>query len=133
MYFITIIPNLHLPPCCSRWACSAAAARNSWTSAHRPVTDANFYKTTNRRHSGHQRGLQQLGRAGSTTTPCGASATYVGQLQHRRRRRRRRLSHQLDNFNIPATNPMISRLWGGCYVGIGRANLVLEKVPGHQI
>lgn len=37
---------------------------------------------------------------------------------------------QLDFFNIPATNPMTNRLWGGCYVGIGRANIVLQKVPG---
>ncbi|KUG09179.1 RagB/SusD family nutrient uptake outer membrane protein [Solirubrum puertoriconensis] len=37
---------------------------------------------------------------------------------------------QLDNFNIPATNPLTNRLWGGCYVGIGRANLVLQRVPG---
>lgn len=37
---------------------------------------------------------------------------------------------QLDNFNIPTSNQMTTRLWGGCYVGIGRANLVLDKVPG---
>ncbi|RTQ48977.1 RagB/SusD family nutrient uptake outer membrane protein [Hymenobacter gummosus] len=37
---------------------------------------------------------------------------------------------QLDNFNIPATNPVINRLWGGCYVGIGRANVVIQRVPG---
>jgi hypothetical protein len=44
---------------------------------------------------------------------------------------------QLDNFNIPTTNflttssaPGIgSGLWGGCYVGIGRANLVIARVP----
>ncbi|RAK69344.1 RagB/SusD family nutrient uptake outer membrane protein [Hymenobacter edaphi] len=37
---------------------------------------------------------------------------------------------QLDNFNITATNPLVNRLWGGCYVGIGRANMVVAKVPG---
>jgi len=37
---------------------------------------------------------------------------------------------QLDFFNIPVTNPMVGRLWGGCYVGIGNCNLVLQKVPG---
>ena len=37
---------------------------------------------------------------------------------------------QLDNFNIPTSNPMVNRLWAGCYVGIGAANLVLQKVPG---
>ena len=37
---------------------------------------------------------------------------------------------QLDFFNIPSNNIMVGRLWGGCYVGIGAANLVLQKVPG---
>lgn len=37
---------------------------------------------------------------------------------------------QLDFFNIPPTNDPVTRLWGGCYVGIGACNLVLQKVPG---
>lgn len=37
---------------------------------------------------------------------------------------------QLDNFNITPTNPLVGRLWGGCYVGIGRCNMVIAKVPG---
>jgi hypothetical protein len=37
---------------------------------------------------------------------------------------------QLDFFNIPPTNDPVGRLWGGCYVGIGACNLVLQKVPG---
>jgi len=37
---------------------------------------------------------------------------------------------QLDQFNIPTSNIMVGRLWGGCYVGIGSANLVLQRVPG---
>ncbi|MBH8570786.1 RagB/SusD family nutrient uptake outer membrane protein [Microvirga sp. STS02] len=37
---------------------------------------------------------------------------------------------QLDQFNIPSSNPMTSALWAGCYVGIGTANLVIQKVPG---
>ncbi|MDO7874511.1 RagB/SusD family nutrient uptake outer membrane protein [Hymenobacter sp. ASUV-10] len=37
---------------------------------------------------------------------------------------------QLDNFTIPSSNDLITRLWGGCYVGIGRANLVTDRVPG---
>lgn len=37
---------------------------------------------------------------------------------------------QLDQFNIPTSNPMVTRLWSGSYVGIGSANLVLQKVPG---
>ncbi|SNR58760.1 MULTISPECIES: RagB/SusD family nutrient uptake outer membrane protein [Hymenobacter] len=40
---------------------------------------------------------------------------------------------QLDNFNIPTTNPVVNRLWGSCYVGIGRANIVLQKVPAMSI
>jgi hypothetical protein len=38
-------------------------------------------------------------------------------------------AQELDNFNITSSNDLITRLWGGCYVGIGRANLVLERVP----
>jgi hypothetical protein len=37
---------------------------------------------------------------------------------------------QLDFFNIPPTNDPVNRLWGGCYVGIGACDLVLQKVPG---
>ena len=37
---------------------------------------------------------------------------------------------QLDMFNIPTNNLMVGRLWGGCYVGIGSCNLVLQRVPG---
>ncbi len=37
---------------------------------------------------------------------------------------------QLDFFNISPANPVTTRLWAGCYAGIGAANLVLQKVPG---
>ena len=37
---------------------------------------------------------------------------------------------QLDEFRIPSTNRMTTALWAGCYVGIGTANLVLQRVPG---
>ena len=37
---------------------------------------------------------------------------------------------QLDFFNISTTNDPVSRLWGGCFVGIGTCNQVLQKVPG---
>ncbi|RPD49311.1 RagB/SusD family nutrient uptake outer membrane protein [Hymenobacter sediminis] len=40
---------------------------------------------------------------------------------------------QLDFYNIPSTNPIATRLWGSCYVGIGRANIVLQKVPTMSI
>ncbi|GAA3937051.1 RagB/SusD family nutrient uptake outer membrane protein [Hymenobacter algoricola] len=36
---------------------------------------------------------------------------------------------QLDNYTIQPTNPLISAHWTACYVGIGRANIVLERVP----
>ncbi|MBF9222922.1 RagB/SusD family nutrient uptake outer membrane protein [Hymenobacter ruricola] len=37
---------------------------------------------------------------------------------------------QLESFSIPSTNIVATRLWGGCFVGLQRANLVLQKVPG---
>lgn len=37
---------------------------------------------------------------------------------------------QLEAFSIPSTNIVINRLWGGSFIGIQRANLVLQKVPG---
>jgi hypothetical protein len=37
---------------------------------------------------------------------------------------------QLEAFNIPSTNTVINRLWGGSFIGLQRANLVLQKVPG---
>ncbi|MDO7845266.1 RagB/SusD family nutrient uptake outer membrane protein [Hymenobacter sp. M29] len=37
---------------------------------------------------------------------------------------------QLERFSIPATNTIVNRLWGGSFIGIQRANLVLQKVPG---
>ena len=37
---------------------------------------------------------------------------------------------QLEAFSPPSTNKVASQLWGGCFVGIQRANLILQKVPG---
>lgn len=37
---------------------------------------------------------------------------------------------QLEAFSIPPTNKVANLMWGGCFVGIQRANLVLQKVPG---
>jgi len=39
---------------------------------------------------------------------------------------------QLESFSIPATNVVANRLWGSCFIGLQRANLVLQKVPGIQ-
>ncbi|SNC61530.1 Starch-binding associating with outer membrane [Hymenobacter gelipurpurascens] len=36
---------------------------------------------------------------------------------------------QLEAFSIPSTNTVVNRLWGGSFIGIQRANLVLQKVP----
>ncbi|OGX84229.1 RagB/SusD family nutrient uptake outer membrane protein [Hymenobacter glacialis] len=100
------------------------------------VTDANFYKTTtdaiqatNAAYSELGKGGQYnyalwgIGDIGSDLSSTGGGGGGDGIEQQ-----------QLDRYgSIPATNPLTSRLWGGCYVGIGRANIVLQKVPGMQI
>jgi len=37
---------------------------------------------------------------------------------------------QLDNYNIPTTNPLTTSHWQRAYLGIGQANQVLLRVPG---
>ncbi|GAA4050808.1 RagB/SusD family nutrient uptake outer membrane protein [Hymenobacter glaciei] len=37
---------------------------------------------------------------------------------------------QMEAFSIPSTNFVVNRLWGGSFIGVQRANLVLQKVPG---
>ena len=37
---------------------------------------------------------------------------------------------QMEAFSIPSTNFVVNRLWGGSFIGVQRANLVLLKVPG---
>ncbi|RLD43579.1 MAG: RagB/SusD family nutrient uptake outer membrane protein [Bacteroidetes bacterium] len=37
--------------------------------------------------------------------------------------------HQFDQYNLEATNTYLSGIWQGSYLGISRANIVLEKVP----
>jgi hypothetical protein len=99
------------------------------------VTDANFYKTATdaiqattaiyAELSGlgqYNSALWGIGDIGSDLSNTGGGGGGDGIEQQ-----------QLDNFNIPATNPLTSRLWGSCYVGIGRANIVLQKVPTMQI
>ena len=39
---------------------------------------------------------------------------------------------QLESFSIPSTNTVANRLWGSCFIGLQRANLVLQKVPAIQ-
>ncbi|TGE21326.1 RagB/SusD family nutrient uptake outer membrane protein [Hymenobacter aquaticus] len=96
------------------------------------VTDENFYQTetdaiqaTNAAYAELSRGGQYnyalwgIGDIMSDNSTTGGGGGGDGLEEQ-----------QLDNFNIPASNPMTTRLWNGSYVGIGRANLVLEKVPG---
>ncbi|MCB2406511.1 RagB/SusD family nutrient uptake outer membrane protein [Hymenobacter lucidus] len=99
------------------------------------VTDANFYKTTTDAIQATNAIYSELGKAGQynsalwgigdigsdlSTTGGGGGGDGLEQ-------------QQLDNFNIPTTNTLTTRLWGSCFVGIGRANIVLEKVPGMSI
>lgn len=37
---------------------------------------------------------------------------------------------ELESFSTPTTNLVATRLWGGSFIGLQRANLVLQKVPG---
>ena len=37
---------------------------------------------------------------------------------------------QLNNFNIPTTNLVATQLWHGCYIGLGRCNIILQKIDG---
>ncbi|MBC7446431.1 MAG: RagB/SusD family nutrient uptake outer membrane protein [Hymenobacteraceae bacterium] len=99
------------------------------------ITDANFYKTDADAIQATNAVYSELGKGGqynyalwgigeimsdnSTTGGGGGGDGFEEQ--------------QLDNFNIPANNLMTSRLWGGSYVAIGRANIVLQKVPGIQM
>ena len=37
--------------------------------------------------------------------------------------------HQFNNYDLESTNTYLSGIWQGSYLGISRANIVLEKVP----
>ncbi len=95
------------------------------------VTDANFYKTTTDAIQAVNAAYSELGKGGQynyalwglgdigadiSTTGGGGGGDGIEQ-------------QQLDNYNIPSTNPIVARLWGGSFIGVGRANIVLEKVP----
>ena len=99
------------------------------------VTDANFYKTTTDAIQATNAVYSELGKGGQYNYALwgigdiGSDISYTGGggggdgIEQQ----------QLDSYNIPATNPLTTRLWGGCYIGIGRANIVLQKVPTMQI
>lgn len=40
---------------------------------------------------------------------------------------------ELDEFNISLSNTVISNAWTGHYIGIGRANAILENLPGANV
>ena len=95
------------------------------------LTTANFYKTesdallaTNAAYSQLSRGGQYnlalwgIGDIMSDNSNTGGGGGGDGDY-----------AIQLDQFNIPSTNRMTTALWAGCYVGIGAANLVIQKVP----
>ncbi|ALW84819.1 hypothetical protein AUC43_06795 [Hymenobacter sedentarius] len=95
------------------------------------ITDANFYKSEQdaiqavtaayselAKGGQYNYALWGIGDIGSDISYTGGGGGGDGIEQQ-----------QLDNFNIPSTNPIINRLWGGSYIGIGRANIVLQKVP----
>lgn len=95
------------------------------------VTDANFYQTQNdaiqavtavyselTKGGQYNYALWGIGDIGSDNSETGGGGGADGiEFQ------------QLDTYSIPTTNGCTSRLWGGSYVGIGRANIVLERVP----
>ena len=100
------------------------------------VTDANFYKTANDAIQATTAIYSELGKGGQYNYALwgigdiGSDISYTGGggggdgIEQQ----------QLDRYGlIPPTNPLTSRLWGGCYIGIGRANIVLQKVPAMQI
>ncbi|WP_426489759.1 RagB/SusD family nutrient uptake outer membrane protein [Hymenobacter sp. 102] len=99
------------------------------------VTDANFYRTANDAIQAtnaiygelitagqYNAALWGLGDIGSDISTTGGGGGGDG-IEYQ----------QLDFYNIPTTNPVANRLWGSCYVGIGRANIVLQKVPAMSI
>ena len=41
--------------------------------------------------------------------------------------------HQFNSYNIQSSNNYLANIWQGSYLGISRANVVLEKVPAIQM
>ena len=94
------------------------------------ITDANFYKTETDAIQAVTASYSELTKEGQynlalwgmdimadvSTTGGGGGSDGIEYTQ-------------LDDYNIPTTNTVANRLWGGCFIGIQRANLVLQKVP----
>ena len=94
------------------------------------ITDANFYKTETDAIQAVTASYSELTKEGQynlalwgmdimadiSTTGGGGGSDGIEYTQ-------------LDDYNIPTTNLVTNRLWGSCFIGIQRANLVLQKVP----
>lgn len=95
------------------------------------VTDANFYQTQTDAIQATNAAYSELTKEGQynaalwgidimadvSTTGGGGGSDGIEYTQ-------------LDNFGIPTNNFIITKLWQGSYIGLQRANLVLQKVPG---
>lgn len=94
------------------------------------ITDANFYRTQNDAIQGVTAAYSELTKEGQynlalwgmdimadiSTTGGGGGSDGIEYTQ-------------LDDYNIPTTNIIANRLWGGSYIALQRANIVLQKVP----
>ncbi|WP_310398140.1 RagB/SusD family nutrient uptake outer membrane protein [Hymenobacter sp.] len=94
------------------------------------ITDVNFYKTENDAIQAVTASYSELTKEGQynlalwgmdimadvSTTGGGGGSDGIEYTQ-------------LDDYNIPTTNTVANRLWSGCFIGLQRANLVLQKVP----
>ena len=95
------------------------------------ITDANFYQTENDAVQAVTAAYSELAKAGQYNAALWAmdimaDISVTGGddggdgLEYK----------QLEAFSIPPTNRIANVMWAGCFVGIQRANLVLQKVPG---
>jgi hypothetical protein len=94
------------------------------------ITDANFYKTQNDAIQAVTAAYSELTKEGQynaalwgmdmgadiSTTGGGGGSDGIEYTQ-------------LDDYNIPSTNVVVTRLWQGSYIALQRANIVLQKVP----
>jgi hypothetical protein len=94
------------------------------------ITDANFYQTQNDAIQAVNAAYSELTKEGQynaalwgmdigadiSTTGGGGGSDGIEYTQ-------------LDDYNIPANNFVVQRLWQGSYIALQRANIVLQKVP----
>ena len=94
------------------------------------ITDANFYRTQDDAIQAVTASYSELTKEGQynlalwamdimadiSTTGGGGGSDGIEYIQ-------------LDDYNTPTTNTVANRLWGSCFIGLQRANLVLQKVP----